>query len=362
MQVSPTTKINRKFTIKSIDHPGWVESHATIPGLEAESELKRALEALPGAGTQTVTGVDLFGSRQQVAEMEASVRRAGITAPLTQVLSTTSDQGGIQMTAAAGVHLTPLILDQEVVGYAWKDSDACHCILGGIKPRNAQESREQQADEVFSTIERALSLAGMGFEHVVRTWFYNDKILDWYSTFNAVRTEYFSRHSIRRMPASTGIGAPNPPGTALVAKAVACLPLPDGAKIHIAPSPMQCDAFAYGSAFSRALEVAGSRSRTLYISGTASIEPSGKTARLGDPSAQISLTMDVVDAILNRAGMRGKDVTRAVAYFRNPSDIPLWQEYCKNHKIPALPVIILAGDVCRDDLLFEIELDAAASR
>jgi hypothetical protein len=40
------------------------------------------------------------------------------------------------------------------------------------------------------------------------------------------------------------------------------------------------------------------------------------------------------------------------------SDAPLLEEYCRAHGIPNLPVIHAHATVCRDDLLFEIELDA----
>ena len=196
----------------------------------------------------------------------------------------------------------------------------------------------------------------MSFEHVVRTWFYNENILDWYPSFNDVRTGFLKNHSIQRMPASTGIGAPNPAGTALVAKALAVQP--GAGDIRVLRSPLQCDAFAYGSAFSRAIAVSDSRSRTLHVSGTASIEPGGRSARQGDPSGQIELTMDVVRAILAEAGLRLEETTRAVAYFSDPSHIPLWDDYCR--QLPSLPVVSLGCHVCRDDLLFEIELDVSS--
>ena len=288
--------------------------------------------------------------------MEEAVRLAGIAAPVTSVLSTAPCGGGMQFAAATGVKPKPLVLRDRVAGYLIEDAGASHCFLGGLKPGDPGASREHQTEEVFAMIEEALALAGLSFEHVVRTWFYNDKILDWYPVFNRVRTWFFQRHAIRRMPASTGIGAPNPAGTALVAKAFAVRP--GTGEIRVCRSPLQCDAFAYGSAFSRALEVSDSRSRTLYVSGTASIEPGGRSAHQGDPSRQIALTMDVVRAILDEAGMRLEDTTRAVAYFRDPAHIPLWEKHCRS--LPALPVVSLGCHVCRDDLLFEIELDVSS--
>jgi len=343
--------------IKTIEHPGWLESHATIAGTAGAAEFLQARERLPGGMEAAVMGVDLFGTAEEVAGMEKAVRLAGIAAPVTSVLSSSPCGGGMQFTAATGVKPAPLVLRDRVAGYLVEDSGSSHCFLGGLKPGDPKATRERQAEEVFAAIEEALALAGLNFGHVVRTWFYNDKILDWYPVFNRVRTWFFQRHSVRRMPASTGIGAPNPSGTALVAKAVAAR-FGDG-EIRVCRSPLQCDAFAYGSAFSRAIEVSDPRSRTLYVSGTASIEPGGRSVCKGDPSGQIALTMDVVRAILDEAGMRLEDTTRAVAYFRDPAHIPLWEKHCRG--LPALPVVSLGCHVCRDDLLFEIEIDVASA-
>ena len=342
--------------IKTIEHSGWLESHATIAGAAGAAEFLKARERLPGGMEATVLGVDLFGTAAEIAVMEEAVRLAGIAAPVTSVLSTAPCGGGIQFAAATGVKPKPLVLRDRVAGYLIEDAGASHCFLGGLKPGDPGASREHQTEEVFAVIEEALALAGLSFEHVVRTWFYNDKILDWYPVFNRVRTWFFQRHAIRRMPASTGIGAPNPAGTALVAKAFAVRPGTGG--IRVCRSPLQCDAFAYGSAFSRALEVSDSRSRTLYVSGTASIEPGGRSAHQGDPSRQIALTMDVVRAILDEAGMRLEDTTRAVAYFRDPAHITLWEKFCRG--LSPLPAVSLGCTVCRDDLLFEIELDVSS--
>ncbi len=320
------------------------------------ADLREALEQLGGGAT--VLTVDLFGTAAELSDLEQIVRRAGIPAPITAVLSSAAGGGGLQLVAATGIVPAPLVLREQITGYLITDSGTSHCFLAGLLPGDAGASREDQTREVFCTIEEALAIAGMSFEHVARTWFYNEDILAWYPAFNDVRTEFFRHHAIRRMPASTGIGAPNPAGTALAAKAIAVKSGPGETLMAAVCSPLQCDAFAYGSAFSRALEISDSCSHTLYISGTASIEPGGKSIHQGDPAAQIGLTMDVVLAILNEAGMRIEDTTRAIAYFRDPSHVPLWEDYCRN--LPPLPIISLGCHVCRDDLLFEIELDVAS--
>lgn len=58
-------------------------------------------------------------------------------------------------------------------------------------------------------MEEALNRAGMDFSHVVRTWFYNNRLLDWYEEFNRARDTFFESRGVfdRLVPASTGIGS-----------------------------------------------------------------------------------------------------------------------------------------------------------
>ena len=68
--------------------------------------------------------------------------------------------------------------------------------------------------------------------------------------------------------------------------------------------------------------------------------------------------MDVVHAILKSRGMDWADTARAIAYFKDINDAPLLEKYCTEHRLPELPVAISHADICRHDLLFELELDA----
>ncbi len=98
--------------------------------------------------------------------------------------------------------------------------------------------------------------------------------------------------------------------------------------------------------------------RWLTISGTASIDPAGNTAHLGDTARQIDLTLEVVHAILASRGMGWSDISRSVAYFREACDACLLNERLTRAGIPAFPAIPCRMDICRDDLLFELEADA----
>ena len=246
-----------------------------------------------------------------------------------------------------------------LIGTLHENEESTVCFFEELVPEDLGASREAQTLSIFETIERVLLAEGMAFGHLVRTWFYLDKILDWYDGFNQARTPFLKTRGAFEglVPASTGIGMPNRFGAAVVAGALAIKPKATAVVREVA-SPMQCSALDYKSSFSRAVEVERADGRALYISGTASIEAGGKTAYVGDPQAQIELTMQVVAAILHSRQMDWGDTTRAIAYIKDPKDAPLFADYLHANGLEALPVTWMYGDVCRDDLLFEIELDA----
>jgi enamine deaminase RidA (YjgF/YER057c/UK114 family) len=254
-------------------------------------------------------------------------------------------------------------LDGRVVGSYWEDDDAEYSLLAGILPASLDATRGEQTYSSFEQIEAALSKVGLDFSHVARTWLYLDKLLDWYDEFNVARTSFFQSRGVfdRLTPASTGIGASNPAGAALTAGALAIRPKHDRVVIHEVPSPLQCPATEYRSSFSRAVEVVFPGRRYITISGTASIALGGATLYEGDVVKQIHMSLDVVEAILKSRGYEWADTVRAIGYFRDINDLSVFDAICKERGIASLPLAPAHTIVCRDDLLFEIELDAVAA-
>jgi enamine deaminase RidA (YjgF/YER057c/UK114 family) len=306
-----------------------------------------------------VLHADVFGTPGFITAARRMLDDAGVATAETALLLPSGKSGGIQLGTLPGIHTEPVWHDGRMIGHVFEDEDARYCLLGGLLPGVLPATPEAQADEVLRIMRDALEGVGMQFQDVVRTWFYNDRILDWYDGFNRARTAFFRQQNLRMMPASTGIGAPNPAGAALVAKLLAVRPKSPAVTVRAVESPLQCSAFDYGSAFSRAVEVASPGARALFVSGTASIEPGGKTIHCGDTALQVETTMEVVDALLAAAGMAISDTTRGIAYFRHADDLPLWRAWCESRGLTALPVLPVESTICRDDLLFEIELDAA---
>jgi enamine deaminase RidA (YjgF/YER057c/UK114 family) len=209
-------------------------------------------------------------------------------------------------------------------------------------------------------MEAALHEARMDLTHVVRTWFYVTDILDWYGEFNAVRTDIYTERGLfgKYVPASTGIGGRNPWGLAVVGSALAVQPNGTGVSVREIPSPLQGPAGDYGSSFSRAAEISAPDLRSVFVSGTASIDGEGDTVHLGDAKAQVSHTFEVVGAILESRGLGFADVTRANAYFKDPTDAGVLPAFLRKHGLAESRVVVSHHDICRDDLLFEMEVDA----
>ncbi len=269
---------------------------------------------------------------------------------------------GTQGWLIEGVKLVRLELDGRIVGSKWSDEEADYCMLAGVLPHDVSQSREYQARDVFIRMEEVLKGCGMNFLHIVRTWLYLDHLLDWYTGFNTVRTQFFRERGVfeHGVPASTGISASNPFGSCIIAGAIAVRPKNEKVKITEVPSPLQCSAFNYKSSFSRAVELEFTTNRQLLISGTACIDSEGKTVHQNDVAAQIEQTMNVIGAILESRGMTWNDTSRAIAYFKDISSVPLFNDWLRKNNIQDFPFVGMNSNICRDDLLFELELDAVA--
>lgn len=294
--------------------------------------------------------------------LEAALGPAGF--PVTWVVGPDCTGGGlagIELTAVSGTAVR-IIATPGGVGAVYEDEYASYCWLGGVGPDQLDVAPGQQAQQAYDNAKGLLHQAGMGLADLARTWLYNDAITAWYAQFNAVRTEHYRAAGVldRLIPASTGIGAPNPSGSALTLAGLALRPRQPGVSVQVVPSPLQGPATAYGSFFSRAVEIATPASRTLLISGTAGIDPAGETVSLGDVSGQIRCTLEVVEALLASRGMAWRDVTRAVGYFKYAADAGAFGAFAGRDEMGALPLLITHCDICRDDLLFEMELDAVA--
>lgn len=270
---------------------------------------------------------------------------------------------GVEAWAVVGPAVAPITASGRVIGSRFETAALRYCRLGGVMPEDASRSRTEQTRSVFEQMCAGLAEDDMTFGNVVRTWFYNRDMLEWYDEFNVVRTSFFKEYNVFAggVPASTGIGARGMTDAALTAGLIAFSAKDSGddaPSASVIPSPLQCPALDYGSSFSRAIELYDGAMRWLFLSGTASIEKHGASVHLNDVKKQIALTFDVAHAILDLRRMDWRHVNRAIAYFKHREDAPALEHVLKEKGIDSFPLILANTDICRDDLLFEIELDA----
>ena len=343
------------------------ELHLTLtpmPGESINAMARRLAEAL-NPWNATVVRQIVFGSAAAYSATLKTLRQALVDPelPVTWVEGagcTNHAIAGMQIHAITGARVRT-VGDHGVVTRIWDDALATRCVVNPILPARTQAAAPEQAREVFEKLQTGLTSAGMTMKDIVRTWFYLDDLLSWYGEFNRVRNDVFARNELRppSLPASTGVGGRNPMDAALSAAAWAVRPHGSAAQVmHFAPSPEQCPASSYGSAFSRAVEIGCAGFRRLLVSGTASIARDGKTEHLGNTRAQIERSMQVVAAILESRRMTFVDTAFATAFFKHPADASLFADWQARHGLQTLPVVSTVCDICRDNLLFEIELEA----
>lgn len=344
------------------------------------SEVSLAIRPLPGEGTAHLFGRVAVAAEQlgasilqmlvfgAVAEWEtgtSAMRRyfGRLDWPVTWIEGAPGNGGriaGVHVFGWTGGRVKRVRLGSRVVGTVFRDGEIRHCVLGGLGPVQPAASRTVQARETLEQLDRALELAGFALADTVRTWFFLDDILAWYDRFNAVRTQMYSGVSFRSgsLPASTGVGGRNPGGDALSLSAWAVQAPGRASCAEGIVSPLQCPAPAYGSAFSRAMELSSASGRRLFVSGTASISPDGRTLWGGDAPRQVETTMEVVEEILRLRDFSFSDVVRATAYFKSGFDLRAFTSWGEARMRSLFPVVAAACDICREDLLFELEVEA----
>lgn len=218
----------------------------------------------------------------------------------------------------------------------------------------------EQAKVMMEKSESVLKQFGADYLSVPRTWMWLSDILNWYDDFNHVRNTFFTergligRGSRQSMPASTGIGL-YPAGDSKCAMDLTALLVPANSIQFLGAIGRQQCALEYGSAFSRASRSITPAGETVFVSGTASIDAGGATTNVGDALGQINTTIDNVRAVLRDMDTADEDVVQVVAYCKTTDVEKVFDSVKGSYPWPWVTVIC---DICRSDLLFEIEATA----
>lgn len=219
-----------------------------------------------------------------------------------------------------------------------------------------------QARRMFFCAGCFLRQAGATMRSVARTWLWLGDVCAWYGQFNDVRRQFFESEGLidratmtRHLPASTGIGIASTGGSICSMDMIA-LPGREEEIRFIEAGGDQRSAFEYGSAFSRASIAPMPAGPTFFISGTAAINHRGDTEAVGRIEAQIQNTLDHVRALLRDQGCDDRHVLTALAYCK---DDEVERVFRQRFADLSWPHITMIGEVCRPELLFEVELTAS---
>jgi enamine deaminase RidA (YjgF/YER057c/UK114 family) len=218
-----------------------------------------------------------------------------------------------------------------------------------------------QARAIFEKAERLLAQVGGDLQAVARTWVFMDDVLAWYGQFNKARSGLFVERGLLgpqaagRLPASTGIGISPADGSRCTIDLFAVIG-PRGAVKRYEAAGKQRSANEYGSAFARAAIARTPAGHGVYVSGTAAIDAAGTTCCRDDITGQIAMTLENVEAVLDDLAVDDRDVVQAMAYCVSPEVQKVFRDRFTG-RVP-WPCLVMIGDVCRDDLLFEVEVTA----
>ncbi len=209
--------------------------------------------------------------------------------------------------------------------------------------------------------------------HLWRVWNYLADInrethgLERYRQFNIGRQDAFlecSRGATGNVPAACAIGlAGGPLRVAFMAGSEAAVAFENPRQISAYDYPAE-----YGPrspTFSRAALVSLARQEILFISGTASIL-GHRTMHGGNVAAQTREALVNVAAVVAEANRRVRSLPYRIdeltyrVYLRHATDFDTVRALLNSMLGAAAPFACILGDICRSDLL--VEIDATASR
>ena len=209
------------------------------------------------------------------------------------------------------------------------------------------------------------------YPNLVRVWNYFPGInagsgdLEMYRQFTAGRAVAFGgfAHEGELLPAATAIGTDE--GTPLTITMIAARH-----QCRMIENPRQTSAYKYprefgpsSPSFSRAVLVVAESGYRILMSGTASII-GHQSMHLDDPAQQTAETLRNLDELIQQArhatqtsNGQGQTLTDGYLriYIRRPAQVTEIETALRDHLVDDPNIVFLRGDVCRRELLLEIE-------
>lgn len=258
--------------------------------------------------------------------------------------------------------------------------------LAGVE--GEEENLTENARNAFTRLLQAFLHLGIGFNQIYRQWNYVEQIFGIqetegksrqnYQVFNEARAEYYSKYrTVSCFPAATGIG------TAFNGVTIECMAVEsdDDVKTIAISNPKQTNSYKYGQEvlkgepqknckqnqapqFERARLMINGGSSRLFVSGTASIIGQ-ETIGIDDVEMQTRVTIANIQSLVSEENLRAHYLELDVVpdkyacvrvYVKNAEDIPVVKTICSGY-FRNVPVTFVQADICRANLLVEIEAE-----
>ena len=246
----------------------------------------------------------------------------------------------------------------------------CELVTEGITPASPDASIREQSQEIFAQLGKILADNNFCINDIYRQWNYIEQITSMhdgrqnYQEFNDARSRFYnSVQWTNGYPAATGIGT-SCGGVMVEVYAI------KGEKVvnHAIDNPLQISAHSYSQKvltgksdekerttpkFERARLVGD----TVYISGTAAIKGEDSLS-LDSTVEQTAETMQIIKKLVASENIpvstTESTYTLLRVYIKNGKDAPEAIKFMEEN-FPDTPKHYLEADVCRPELLVEIE-------
>ena len=250
--------------------------------------------------------------------------------------------------------------------------EAKEIITEGIIPCDINASTFEQAKDIFVAIENILTSEGFQISDIYRQWNYIEEITikegesQHYQEFNDARSIFYGKAKwYNGYPAATGIGTKRG-GIMIELYAI------KGTTATNKPidNPMQIAAHNYSQNVLEGVAAQELQERTtpkferarilgntIYISGTAAIKGEDSVTT-NNTVEQAHTTMEIMNKLISKENIpapnNGATYDLLRIYVKNEEHIEAVKEYMNTH-YPAVPKHYLVSDICRPELLIEIE-------
>ena len=255
--------------------------------------------------------------------------------------------------------------------FEWKNTKTL--VIEGAMASSFSLSYSRQGDEIFEKIGAVLSSESMHIHEIVRQWNYIGNItqvqngIQNYQAFNDARARFYEKDDWKNFgyPAATGIGT-NVSGIGVSLIAIS------GIRSIPVDNPLQIAAHAYSQSllvggdkrtpkFERARIIKNNVGSNCFISGTAAIRGE-ESMNILNASLQTRQTIENINYLISAENLKQYGLNNGTKLEMNVLRVYIKKmEYLDSVKSeiektwPGLPAIYLQADICREELLVEIE-------